>query len=139
MAKKDLIPMSQRSKEEVKKIASKGGVNSGKTRRMKKTMRESAQMVLALKTPDAIKKKLRELGIKDKDAINQTAVLIGVLQKALKGDVRAAEFLRDTAGENPQTPNCLQTNAEDDPLTQSIYETIIGNENENVSKSDENT
>lgn len=123
VAQKDLIPMSERSKEEVKRIASKGGINSGKTRRKKKTMREAAQLVLNLKSPDKIKAELKKLGIKDADAINQTAMLISILNRALKGDVRAAEFMRDTAGENPQTINPIEA-SEDDPITASLKEEL---------------
>lgn len=122
MAQKDLIPMSERTKEEVKQIASRGGINSGKARRKKKAMREAAQMVLGLKSPEAVKKKLKELGVKSEDTINQTAMLIAVLNRAMRGDVRAAEFMRDTAGENPQVAS-PQAEMEDDPLTKSIYET----------------
>lgn len=122
MAKKDLIPLNQRTKEEQKRIASAGGKASVKSRRQKKTMREAAQLILGLKVSDKNKEKLRSLGIKDKDAVNQTMMLIAIFQKSLKGDVRAAEFMRDTAGENPQVAR-PQSESEDDPLTKSIYET----------------
>lgn len=123
MAQKDLIPMSERTKEEQKKIASAGGKASAKSRRKKKTMREAAQLVLNLKSPDKIKAELKKLGIKDADAINQTAMLISILNRALKGDVRAAEFMRDTAGENPQTANPIEA-SEDDPITASLKEEL---------------
>lgn len=92
-----VIPTSEKARENGRK----GGLASGAAQRQKKAMREAAQMVLSLKSPDHIKEQLRKMGIKDKDCINQTAILISLCQKALKGDIRAAEFLRDTAGENP--------------------------------------
>ena len=38
MAQEDLIPMNERTKEEQKKIATKGGIASGKARRRKRKM-----------------------------------------------------------------------------------------------------
>lgn len=123
LAKEDLIPLNKRTKEEQKRIASAGGKASVRSRRAKKTMRETARLVLELKCPEKIKAELEKLGIKNKDAINQTAMLVAILNKALRGDVRAAEFMRDTAGENPRVAQ-PQPESEDDPLTKSIYETV---------------
>lgn len=40
-------------------------------------------------------------GYELKDATYQDALLAGIMLEAMKGDVRAAEFIRDTAGESP--------------------------------------
>lgn len=45
---KNLIPMNKRSKEEVKAIQRKGGINSGKSRREKKTLKEILEMMLEI-------------------------------------------------------------------------------------------
>ena len=50
MARKDLVPMSKRSKEEVKNIASKGGIKSGKVRRRKKELKERFKLGLEIFT-----------------------------------------------------------------------------------------
>jgi hypothetical protein len=50
MAQSDLIPMSKRSKDEVKKIASRGGVNSGVARRRKKELKERFKLGLEIFT-----------------------------------------------------------------------------------------
>ena len=42
----NLIPMSERSKDEVRQIASKGGINSGIARRQKATMKETLKQML---------------------------------------------------------------------------------------------
>ena len=42
----NLIPMSERSKDEVRQIASKGGINSGIVRREKATMKETLRQML---------------------------------------------------------------------------------------------
>lgn len=45
----NLIPMSERSKEEVREIARKGGINSGIARREKATMKKTLEMLLDTK------------------------------------------------------------------------------------------
>ncbi len=50
---------------------------------------------------EIVKPRLLALGIDVEDATYQDVLLAGIMLKAMKGDVRAAEFIRDTAGENP--------------------------------------
>ena len=45
---KNLIPMNERTKEEQREIARKGGRESGKVRRRKRTMKDAAQLILQL-------------------------------------------------------------------------------------------
>jgi len=46
MARKDLIPLNKRTKEEVKKIASNGGKKSGEARRSKRDLKERFKLGL---------------------------------------------------------------------------------------------
>lgn len=46
MNEKNLIPTTQRSKSEAREMGRKGGINSGKARREKKTAREMMQELL---------------------------------------------------------------------------------------------
>lgn len=120
---KNLTNQAQRSPEERREIAKKGGTVSGKVKKRKKAMREAAQMILALKPPEAVQAQLKKMGIRSEDLVNQTALLVAVLNQAYKGDVRAAEFIRDTAGESPNsTAASAALEAEDDPLTKSLKE-----------------
>ena len=48
MAKEDLIPFTQRSEDEVKRLNRKGGINSGKARREKKLIRETIETILSM-------------------------------------------------------------------------------------------
>ncbi len=50
---------------------------------------------------EIVKPRLLALGIDAEDATYQDVLLAGIMLKAMKGDVRAAEFIRDTVGENP--------------------------------------
>lgn len=90
---KNLKPNTRenRTKEEQKQIAIKGGIASGKARREKKTLRQCLEILL-------------ERTLKDKKGIEMSgaeAVSLKVFEKALKGDIRAFEVLRDTAGQKP--------------------------------------
>jgi hypothetical protein len=91
MAKEDLIPLNQRTKEEQKEITTKGGIASGEARREKKEFREFAKIVLD------------EL-VKDKKSGEQIptryAALKSVMKKVLKdGDHNALRTLAQMAGE----------------------------------------
>lgn len=101
----NLIPMSERTKEEVREIAAKGGRNSGKARRERKAMKETLELLLAMPLND--KKQCDIENVKNWGALNgknitvEQAIIVKQLQKALKGDLNAAEFIRDTSGQQP--------------------------------------
>lgn len=63
-----------------------------------------AKMLLDMQVPKAakeLKQKLAVMGISEEDFTYQTAVIVGVINQAMKGNTKAASFLRDTVGENP--------------------------------------
>lgn len=98
----NLIPMSERSKDEVRKIASRGGKKSGETRREKKRMKEYINLLLELDVKsDKMRATLSNLGIDEKDMTNEMAMMASVMNKAMKGDMQAVNFLRDTSGQMP--------------------------------------
>lgn len=110
MAQEDLIPMNERTKEEQKEIATKGGIASGVARRRKRDMKDAIDLLLSnpcnlkSKDGDSIKKLAKQLGIKEEDMDNQMAMIISMFKVSLSGgknSVSAATFLRDTVGEKP--------------------------------------
>lgn len=105
MAKEDLIPQSERTKDEQKAIARKGGIASGKARREKKKMRETLDILLAMPMKDgkyADVESIRNFAaLKGKNITVQDAIMIAQVQKAMKGDTKAAEYIRDTMGQKP--------------------------------------
>lgn len=103
-AKKDLVPLNKRTKEEQKEIAKKGGIKSGEARRRKKTMRETMELMLSAKIPvENVPDELAKIGITDEDMTAQTAIIYSQVYKAIKErDTRAAEFCRDTLGEEKE-------------------------------------
>ena len=97
-------PFRFRTGEQQVETARRGGIASGEARRRKKTMKETARMLLDMEIPDAakeLKAKLKAMGISEEDFTYQSAVMVGMLNQAMKGNPKAATFLRDTAGENP--------------------------------------
>lgn len=96
----NLIPFNQRSEEERKEYASRGGKKSGEVRRRKKKMQETINMLLALEMPDSeAKEQLRDLGIEDEDLNVQTQILMQQILKAMKGNLASAEFVRSVSDE----------------------------------------
>lgn len=99
---KNLIPMNKLTEDKQKLIAQLGGKASGASRRRKKAMREQLEVMMSLKVKEeSTINELKKMGIKKSDMNNQTALLMAVFLKGLNGDVKAAEFIRDTMGQNP--------------------------------------
>ena len=91
--------------EEARERGRKGGIASGEARRRKKTMRETLEAVLEMQVGsgksadiDAIR---NFAGLKGKNITVQEAMIIAQAQKALKGDLAALQFIRDTVGQKP--------------------------------------
>lgn len=90
-----------RSKEEAKKRGKNGGVQSGKARRRKRAMKDATKLLLDMPIQqDSIANAMRTMGIDEKDLTNQMAMLVSMWKEAMSGNVAAAVFLRDTAGED---------------------------------------
>ena len=115
MAKEDLIPQSERTKEEQKAIARKGGIASGKARREKRMMRETLDILLSMPLKNGKFADVDDIrsfaALKGKNISVQEAILISQVQKAMKGDTRAAEYVRDTIGQKPVDSVDMNVNA----------------------------
>ena len=101
MNDENLIAMKDRTTSERREIATKAGKASGEARRKKANMRERLLEIL-----DMPLKKGKIQGFETiadaaepgKNMTAQDAILLVALKKALKGDMRAIDFLRDTSG-----------------------------------------
>lgn len=92
----NLIPFNQRTEEEQREIARKGGIASGQARREKKALKEQIELLLSLPLQDQkTRNRLAQLGIDSDNIDNQMAMVIAMWQKALKGDVKAFKALTD--------------------------------------------
>lgn len=102
MAKEDNLKKIELTHEEAVEIGRKGGKASVKARRQRKAMREQLEMLLSMPIKNSeIKDSLKKLGIKNTDLNNQMAITIALYQRALAGDTKAYELIRDTLGEKP--------------------------------------
>lgn len=99
---KNLIPLSERTMSEQREIQSKGGKASGASRRRKRDMAKAMKMLLDMPAMEGMDAYLKKMGLPEMEMTNQMAMLSAMLIKAASGDVRAAEFVRDTSGDNPK-------------------------------------
>lgn len=85
----NLIPANKRTKDEHREIAKKGGIASGKARRKKANLRKAFETILQAEVSSPnVKKQLEDLGF---DSTNEMALAMVMMQKAMKGNVRAFE------------------------------------------------
>lgn len=82
---------SDQSREEAKKNGKKGGLASAEARRKKRDLRLAIEILLE-----------KDYTSKNGDVVSGAeAIAIKQFEKAMKGDTRAFEVLRDTAGQKP--------------------------------------
>ena len=104
MAKKDLIPLNQRTKDEQKKICSKGGKKSGEVRREQKTYRDMAKAMLsATITDENIQNEFQAYGLSETDVKAYT--LLGMIKASGNGSHNAFDRLMELIGEKEQNQN----------------------------------
>lgn len=85
----NLIPANKRTKDEHREIAKKGGIASGKARRKKANLKKAFETILQAEVASPnVKKQLEDLGF---ESTNEMALAMVMMQKAMKGNVRAFE------------------------------------------------
>ncbi|MBR4486406.1 hypothetical protein IKS57_03490 [bacterium] len=93
----NLIPMSERSKEEVREIARKGGINSGIVRKEKATMKATLEMLLNTPTKKGITYK--------------EMATLGLIKGAIKGNAQNYKTILEVLGElNSDSSNAQDIN-----------------------------
>ena len=85
----NLRPFNELTEDEQRALATKGGKASAKARRRKKELKELLE--LALSQPSEI--------VDGED--NYTAITAALVNKAIQGDTKAYEVIRDTLGQKP--------------------------------------
>ena len=78
----NLVSLADRTTEEQRAIASAGGKASGEARRKRKTLKEELLLILS-------------------EGETQQSVTLALIEKAMSGDTKAFEVIRDTIGEKP--------------------------------------
>ena len=102
----NLIPLNERTKEEQREIARKGGIASGKARRKKKLLRQILDEIgeSRLNTDEA-KDIAKALSMNKRDVTYDVAIMFKAVNEALGGNIKAMEFIRDTRGQNNKNDN----------------------------------
>lgn len=101
MNTQNLIPFSERTKEEQKKIAAAGGRQKGINSKKRKSLAEMAKVCLGLKLPDGqTKDKLKELGLKQSNLTWMAQMVMAQILKASKGDTKAYNAVMNTVMPN---------------------------------------
>ena len=94
-----------KTKSEARSRGRNGGIASGKARREKKAMKETLEALLSMPMKSGKAADIETIknfaALKGKTITGQEAMMIAMIQKALKGNVNAAEWIRDTAGQKP--------------------------------------
>ena len=78
----NLVSLADRTTEEQRAIASAGGKASGEARRKRKTLKEELLLILS-------------------EGETKQTVTLALIEKAMSGDTKAFEVIRDTIGEKP--------------------------------------
>jgi len=109
---KNLIPFNQLTEEAQRELARKGAARSAEVKRARRTGREIAQAILAANmTPEQIEDVLSGAKALLGDDTTAYAVMTAkMVQCANMGDVKAAIYMRDTAGDKPEDNMTIDAN-----------------------------
>ena len=106
MAKgRNLKPFDERTEDEQREIAQKGGIASGASRRRKKALRTALKeaMTMQLKElhPDMQNAIMKAAKLGDAELTVSDAVLGSIIRNACRGNSQMAKLLLDVLGETP--------------------------------------
>lgn len=85
--------------EATREAASKGGIASGKTRRLQSAIKRALE---SKATSEEFNDIFEQFGIEEGDRDYSLAVACALVNKAAKGDLSAIGLMRDTIGERPK-------------------------------------
>ena len=113
-AAKNLKPNSKRTKAELSAMGRKGGEKSYAVQKRRREIRETLLDLLAMPMkPGKLSKASTIAGLTGKNVTASEAMALKILAQALDGDVRAAEFVRDTSGQKPVQQMEVSANAKE--------------------------
>ena len=102
----NLIPFNERTEDEQRKIASKGGKASGEARRKKRTLKDGMRMLMDLEVTDRRSwNKLSLLGVDIAEIDNEMLMLVALMKQAQNGNVAAYDRIKDLLDESEDKDN----------------------------------
>ena len=99
MNEQNLVPMSERSQSEARELGRKGGIASGEARRERAKFRELLEQALTAEYIDVLDGRT---GLSHAEKI-----VLSVIEKAERGDVRAFQAIVAQVGEEPVQKSSL--------------------------------
>lgn len=101
---KNLIPQSERTKDEQRKIARKGGIASGIARREKKTVQKILNDFLSTAAKDnpQVSKLAAKMGLRDDGSIKDLFTIVCTLNTLKDGNLSDLERLSKLLGEQTE-------------------------------------
>ena len=132
----NLVKAEDLTSDELRDRAKKGGKASGKARKDKREQKQIILDVLSMPISEGNIDDITSLAAAEGAnlSINQ-AIVIQQVKRALKGDTKAAEYLRDTAGQKPSDKVQIDAGVNIDDTINRIDNYLKGrtkNENEYV-------
>jgi hypothetical protein len=125
----NLIPFTERTEEEQRRIATQGGIASGEARRQKKSLREKAKLLMSLSIQDKEELlKAKELGLNKEDIDIEMMNLIHMLNIIKKenfnsvGAFNSLKELTDEQEETSETPTVNINIVDNTDLEKVLYE-----------------
>ncbi len=116
-----------RTTDELREITSKGGKASGETRRRKANFRKTLNMLLTAEIDsDEYRPILKALGV---ESTLESAMLMSMIKAALEGNVKAAYFVAQYAGQSDKPDEDLKNREADTELKHARKQAVTG-ENE---------
>lgn len=87
MNQENLVSLADRTTEEQREIARKGGIASGKSRKEKRQLKDELELLMQNISKDG--------------RTYQELISTALVKEALKGNTKAYEIIRDTLGQKP--------------------------------------
>ncbi len=116
----------ERTAREQREIAVMGGKASGEVRRRKANFRKTLNMLLTAEVNTDMAPVLEALGV---DSTLESAMLMSMIKAALEGDVKAAYFVAQYAGQSDKPEEDIRNREADTDLKQARKQAVTG-ENE---------
>ena len=117
----NLIPNEQRTPEERRENAKKAGIASGKARKEKANIRRALEMLLE-----------RDYPMEDGSILSGAEVIaLRQMERALDGDTKAFEVIRDSSGQKPVDKVEMKTDVNIEESTarlKSLFDGIANND-----------
>lgn len=113
-AAKNLKLNSKRTKAELSAMGKKGAAKAKESKKRKREIRETLLDLLAMPMkPGKLSEASTIAGLTGKNVTASEAMALAMLTQALEGDVRAAEFVRDSSGQKPVQQMEVSANAKE--------------------------